>query len=1008
MPPVRNSTQQSHMRLSAGALLVLAVLAGSPVQATEPARHVIEQPSQAMADSLRSIARQTGASVLFDPAVVNGRMARPVSGRLSAAEAISRAIDGSGLAADVMKDGAIVVRPTSSPGSAPPSPSGAGARSTRSAAVAAAAEVGQTNVAQAGVSVSAAGAGRPEAPEGTAAGSDRIVITGSRLKRVASEGPVPVNSYSREEIERSGQPTLERFLQSLNEVTITPGEGAFGTTSGQGTVQLRGLPVGSTLVLINGRRLQAVGSSSGNLFNLNLIPMAAVERVEVVPVGSSAVYGGDALAGVVNVILKRSLDGYSASARVASGRGVGDGQFSIATGGQGDKGSFMLLGAISKSTPLTMAEREFFLDADFRRFGGIDARSRLCTPGTVTSTTGVNLPGLSSSFAGIPSVASGALLTAADFAATAGQANLCNSQANGNGYSLTHAMQSASLHAVTERHLGAEWSLFGELTFARDRLESEEVGLGLNNVLVPASNPYNPFGVPVRVTARLGLENGNEGLVRNTDYMRALVGVRGQLGAGWELEAAVSTSQDRGDRRQLNGTVNTAARDAALAAPSRDAALNPFTAGRAGNEDVLRRIWTDGLRDNDGQKDQLTAFARGSVGSLPAGAVDAIVGIETGRDRYATAVAGGSTYDVSRNSGALFGEVRLPLLKGESSTGPTWSLAAMTLAARRDRYSDFGSANTYQAGLEIRPARNLLFRGAAATSFKPPTLLQSNVSEQSFTTELYGLRDPVRGNAPITGGEVLRTTNRQLQPEEGRAYSLGAVWEPEFAAGSRLSLTAWRVQIDDLIGLLWPQIPLDNEALFPELVVRGPAVGGVPGPVTRVIYTEVNFGRVETAGLDLEAMQSWRGQGGRWTLAASATRANRYRVQLAPGAPEVDRLGRRFSDYWAPTWKARSSIGFDAGAWSASATGRYLGSYKDAGTSERKLGGRWLLDVSASLNLRRIGLLSGAATKAATLSVGVVNLTNQLPEFVAASPYYDVTQADWRGRYGSVRLTVDW
>ena len=994
--------------LSKGALVALLCAATGSAGAAEPVRHAIEQPPQAMAETLRSIARQTGASVLFDPGVVNGRMSRPVSGRLSAAEAISRAIDGSGLTTDVMKDGAIVVKPATAPSGTPQTPAGARSTSIDGDTIIVAADAATLRPDQdAGAGSVDAAANQSDRGERTPEGQ-RIEITGSRLKRVASEGPVPVNSYSRQDIERSGQPTLERFLHSLNEVTVTPGEGAFSSTAGQGTVQLRGLPVGSTLVLINGRRVQAVGSSSGNLFNLTLIPMAAVERIEVVPVGSSAVYGGDALAGVVNVILRRSIDGYSTSARLASGQGIGDRQFSLATGGRSEHGSFLVLGAVSKSTPLTMAERDFFLDADFRRFGGPDARSRTCTPGTVTSATTANLPGLGSTFAAIPPVAPSTSLTAADFAATAGQANLCNNQANGNGYTLVHGMRSASLHAMGERRIAEGWDLFGELTYARDRLESSEVGLLLNNVAVPATNAYNPFDVPVRVAARLGLENGNEGLVRDTDFTRALVGVRGEVGGGWDLEVAASTSRDKGERRQLNGTVNGTALAAALAAATPESALNPFTTGPAASEAVLRGIWTDGLRDNDGRKDQLSAFVRGGFGVLPAGPVDAIFGAEAARDRYTTAVAGGANYDVSRQSGALFGEVRLPLWRAEAAAGPGWSLAAVTLAARRDRYSDFGSAATYQAGLELRPARNFMLRGAAATSFKPPTLLQRNVDERSFTTELYGLRDPARGNAPITGGEVLRTTNRDLRPETGEAYSLGAVWEPEVAAGARFAMTAWQVRIDDLIGLLWPQIPLDNESLFANLVVRGPSNGGAPGPVTRVVYTEVNFGRVETAGMDFEASQSWRGLGGRWTASASATRANRYRVLIAPGAPEADRLGRRSTDYWAPKWKGRNSIGFDSGRWGLGVTGRYLGGYKDAGTSERPLGDRWLFDISGTLNLRHLGILAGPATKAATLSVGIANLTDQLPEFVAASPYFDVTQADWRGRYGSVRLSVDW
>ena len=291
-------------------------------------------------------------------------------------------------------------------------------------------------------------------------------------------------------------------------------------------MQLRGLPLGSTLTLINGRRVQAVGSSSGNYFNLNLIPLSAVERVEVLPVGSSAVYGGDALAGVVNVILRKSVDGLALDARLGAAKGLGDGSVSLAGGGGNERGSFLLLGSYSKRSPLTMAERAFFRDADYRRFGGSDQRLRTCAPGTVSSTDGANLPGLDASFAGMPAVTAGALLSIEDFAPRAGAANLCSGQAVGKGYTLVHGLETLGLHASGERYLSGAWSIFGELTRTEDHLWSDEAALLLNNVLVLASNPHNPFGVDVRVTGALGSENGVQTIDRRTRFTRALVGAR--------------------------------------------------------------------------------------------------------------------------------------------------------------------------------------------------------------------------------------------------------------------------------------------------------------------------------------------------------------------------------------------------------------------------------------------------------------------------------------------------
>ncbi|MBE0547976.1 MAG: TonB-dependent receptor [Rubrivivax sp.] len=391
--------------------------------------------------------------------------------------------------------------------------------------------------------------------------------------------------------------------------------------------------------------------------------------------------------------------------------------------------------------------------------------------------------------------------------------------------------------------------------------------------------------------------------------------------------------------------------------------------------------------------------------NLPAGPLDAIAGVEWARDRY-EAVVPGTVVLNSRRSDAVYGELRVPLLRADVAGARGWNLAALTLAGRRDSTSEFGAASTYQAGLELRPARSALLRASLATSFKPPTLLQTSVDDLSLPLGLIGLFDPARGNEPVATGELVRATNPGLQPEKGRAFAVGVLWEPGAATGTRLGLTAWRVKIDGLIALLAPQLLLDNESLF-GFVTREPSVDGIPGVVRRLTWAEVNFGSVQTAGLDFEAGHSWQGAAGRWTLGASATRATQYDVAIAPGAAVEQRLGKRFSEYWAPKWKGRLSASLDEGRGSLGITSRYLGAYRDGGASQRELGDTWVHDLTGRLNLRRLGLDLGHA-KVATLALSIVNLTDRQPQFAEASPYFDISQADWRGRFVSVRFSVDW
>lgn len=373
------------------------------------------------------------------------------------------------------------------------------------------------------------------------------------------------------------------------------------------------------------------------------------------------------------------------------------------------------------------------------------------------------------------------------------------------------------------------------------------------NVTVPAGNLFNPFGVEVKVSSVLGPDNGFQGLLRQGRFTRVLAGVKGEVGADWDAELTVSTSSDHGRSVSRNDSVNAAALATALASQTPATAFNPFTAGRAANDEVLRGILVDTVRRDRGRKDQVSGIVRGKLGDLWAGPVEVVVGAEAARDWYDMSIPGQSEVHGSRRSTAAYGELRAPLLSaGEGGRGG-WDLAAVTVAARRDRYSDFGSASTFQGGLEVRPTRNLLIRGSAAGSFKPPTLLQTNVNDIVYQAALFGLVDPARNRAPITSGTVVRTTNKALTPEHGQARGLGIVWEPEGGVGTRLSATYWQLRIRAMIAVISPQGALDYESAFPSFVTRGPSVNGQPGVVTSIKTAEANFGQLDTAGTDVDA-----------------------------------------------------------------------------------------------------------------------------------------------------------
>jgi iron complex outermembrane receptor protein len=996
-----------HFKALTSALL-LALASATSVATVAPQANAadtamaIDLPAQPLADALRQVASAHRLQILFIEADVRGKQAPALRGNLTAVQALAMLLEGSGLLAVSNGKNTVAVRPKRSQGSAPivtpdatllaqaPPPPAQSAQDTQEEEDAA-----------------------PRA--GEVVEMERMVVTGSRLKRIEADSALPVNIYTKEDIERSGQPDVGRFLSTLNEVSMafSGGEAGLGTVGRQSTVQLRGLPAGSTLVLINGRRVQP-GSISTNaaVFNLNLIPVALVDRIEIVPVGSSAVYGGDALAGVVNIILKNTIEGITADARYGWADGTQDHSVSVGGGGGTDRASFMVFGTYSKTTPLYAAERDFLVNADYRRFGGVDRRVRFCTPGTVSSTTaGVNLPGLNSSFAGIPATPPDQALTIGDFTATAGQANLCGPSSNGNGVGLIYASEIAGLHSSADYRLSDSWSVFGELSFTSERFRSKEQGILLNDLLVPATNPYNPFGVDVRVTARLGRENGAETIDRKTDFTRAVLGLRGEVWPGWEANISLVSSHDKVVSKLFNFNFqsNAAAQAAALASSDPVTALNPFTTGRAASAEVLRGIYGDYVQRGKGKRDLASAVVTGSALDLPAGPLDVALGFELTREENLFQAPGQPDSVAERRVTAGFAEVRVPLFSSAVEQSPRFEWATLTLAGRNDRYSDFGSKSTYQAGLEIRPQRTLLLRAATATSFKPPTLVQLGFPAQgSFPLALFGLTDPARGGSLIATGNAFIGPNPNLRPETGKAKTIGAVWEPNFMSGLRVAVSDWQVELENMIGVANPQTLLNFEALFPGAVIRGTSVGGVPGPVQRLNLSFYNLGQLDVAGTDVNASLLFRTAAGTFSFNAGATHTRKYEVVIAPGAPTEDRLSRLSSEAWAPKWKTNLGAVWNQGLWTFNVAGRYLGSYKDSGASTRKLGDYWVTDLGAGIDLKKLrpNLIGGFRQASITLSVA--NIGNKLPEYADATPFYDITQGDWRGRYASLRLSASW
>jgi iron complex outermembrane receptor protein len=812
-----------------------------------------------------------------------------------------------------------------------------------------------------------------------------VVVTGTRLPAGAAQSAQDVRTYPRETIERSGQPSVAEFLQTRPEVSLASPENTTGAT----TVRLRGAIFGSPLVLINGRRTEPVSGSAAvfGFFDLSTIPLSLVERIEVLPTGSSAIYGGDALAGVVNVVLRSNFTGVDGGVGYRWADQIEEKSIWLGGGWNSESTSVTLMATASHRGSLLGRDREITNDPDLRRFGGPNlGTAAFGVPATVFSTSG-NLPGLSSSFAAVPRGSSGVGLTPADFAATAGTQNT----GSFNRYqALVLESDRSGVFLSGTHRLAGNTELFVELLATHYKSDGASSPAALQLAGVPASNAFNPFGTAVRAS---GVVKGAESfptLSLEERFVRPLAGVRGALGS-WKWEVSALLARDHGSQ-VLTGQVNTAALNDSLASSDPATALNPFRDGPMASPAVLASIYGNRIETNFRSESRIVdAFARGPIVQLPAGPVNAVVGAEHERSTFERG------FETSRTARALFTELRAPLFATVDARGERREVLAVQGAARYDDYSDFGSKTTWQLGLEVRPVERLLLRGTHATAFKPPTLFQLGSPRTSSPSIV---NDPMNGGASvltqsITGG------NPGLQPTTSTSSTLGVVWSPEQVRGLDVSMTGWWSRIDDAINFpISSQFVVDNESAFPGRVVRDGA-----GQIVSVDRTYINFGSMRQRGVDVAI--HWRAATpyGTFTPALAGTYITHFEGSSTAGAPPTDRLARASQDgVFAPRWKSIASIGWAPGpGWNGWLAGRYIGSYTDY-TPTRKIGDVWYFDAGIEVDVERaLGRTKGSLGGMA-MSVSGTNIADKLPDWSTFFRGYDVFNYDLIGRSIFVRL----
>ena len=874
----------------------------------------------------------------------------------------------------------------------------------------------------------------------TTAPDIRVEVTGSNIKRIEGEGALPVQVITRQEIEQVGIQTaigvVERLSanSSIGGLNLQGSEG--GSAVGYAAASLRGLGSARTLVLLNGRRL-ANTAFSGTSVDINSIPLSAIERVEVLSDGASAVYGTDAIAGVINFILRKDFTGVEAFAYYGdSDQGGGATQRYNVTAGWGDlsRDKFNVFGSVdfNKIDPIAARQRSFSKSAfipgaaggDFDKTSGNSIPGNVSIPGVGTRNPAV--PGCLPPFS-FPTVGNSAFQCRFDYASVI---DIVPPSESWNAFGAARWQ----FHPDHQAFLEASWSRTESTSRVSPSPISASTILTGEPVLAIPSSPFYPhafaaqFGVdgqPLTVSWR-SLDLGPRTDFNTIEQTRVVGGLQGVLG-GWDYTAAINWSDSKATDEWKAGWV----RGTQLLAILNTGQINLFGLNTPEAVALMRPALILGkIQENKGTMTDVTFNASREIYKLPAGAMALALGAQYRHETFAQDSAealssgdvpgfGGSIPplpEVGRNVYAVSGELNIPITKTLEGN----------VAVRYDDYQNVGNTTNPKFSLRWQPTQQVLVRAAYGTGFRAPSLPELFLPNYfSSTGGTYS--DPLR--CPTTGSprdcDTQFTTrfggNAALKPERSTNWTAGFVLEPLPAL--TVSADYYWIKVKAIIGVA-PEGPIFNDIPAAEaagILVRYPVgsvgcpaseqVGGIPCPVQFSIQNNLNVNEITTSGVDLNATYRFpRTDWGQLRTDFNGTYVFQWDQNDGTGtqhlvgtyagnsASVVNGAG---STGAFPRWKHNINLGWRLGPWSANLNQLYVHGYSEPSddTPSRRVGSYSVWGVNGSYTGFRNW----------TLTLGVKNVFDRDPPFTrqdrAFQIGYDPYLADPTGRfyYGSIR-----
>jgi len=782
----------------------------------------------------------------------------------------------------------------------------------------------------------------PESNDSEEAETNRVVVTGTNI---ISDSPpfVPETIFNREAIERSGSRSLGDFFQTLPQnggPTFTENQND-SLAAGGAAVALRGLGPDATLVLINGRRVAPYPFAQNGItafVDLNSIPLAAIQQIDILRDGASAIYGTDAIAGVVNVRFLERFDGSLLTIGYGNTTDTDTSEYraSLITGftNEASGTELVVVADYFKREALLQVDRFFSRSIDQRRQGGSSFLSSVSNPGTVFDPVTGDPLMVPANSDGTPEVS--------EFRPGRTRFDRAPFQP------LVPETERFGFTARAKVRLAPAVDLFAEFgyrnIFTEQMLAPAPIEGDVEHIAVPANNPFNPFGDDVIFRYRV-TEAGPRIDEIESDIFRAVGGLMVHLPGRWELETALLYSGTDTEDTTFNN-LSRAAVIAALADTNPATSFNVFGAGNnVNNPATINSFLVNTVRNGESRLYGADAKMTGPLFSMPAGDLLTAFGLEYRHeelgDRFDPFATSGGVIDLNFTSAsgdrgiiAGFAEFYAPIISNQMAIPGVHKLEAQ-VAVRAENYSDFGSTVNPKIGLAWQPVPDwLLVRASWSTGFRAPSLVQSSTGSLTFSQELRDTRRFEVTGLPedeSSALQILSGGNPDLDAEDSENFSVGLVLTPPVIPGLTLSADFFHIDIENSIASLDPQFILDNEADFPGLVVRAtPSANdlilGIPGNVVLVNTSFQNLGFIQVQGID--AMLEYitpKTPVGTFTFRIDGAFIDSFEQQASEGEPVRD-LVRTFA---RPQLRGRALLAWGIGGFEFITTFNYVDSYLD-------------------------------------------------------------------------------